>query len=62
LRRVIRWNFLWVFLYNTVGIGLAVAGEIRPVLAAFAMVLSSLLVIVNSSTMARFKQWVRISR
>ena len=49
----IRWNFLWVFFYNTIGIGLAVAGQIRPVLAALAMVVSSALVIANSSRLAR---------
>jgi cation transport ATPase len=50
---VIRWNFFWVFLYNIIGIGLAVAGRIRPVHAALAMVLSSALVIANSSRMSR---------
>ncbi len=51
--RAIRWNFVWVFLYNAIGIGLAVAGQIRPVFAALAMVLSSVLIIANSSRLAR---------
>jgi Cu+-exporting ATPase len=54
--RSVRWNFLWVFLYNTIGIGLAVAGQIRPVFAALAMVVSSTLVITNSSRLARTRQ------
>jgi P-type Cu+ transporter len=49
IQRTIRWNFLWVFLYNTIGIGLAVAGQIRPVYAALAMVTSSVFIIANSS-------------
>jgi P-type Cu+ transporter len=56
IQRTIRWNFLWVFLYNSIGIGLAVAGQIRPVFAAFAMVLSSILIIANSSRLARIKE------
>ena len=51
--RTIRWNFVWVFLYNVIGIGLAVTGQIRPVFAALAMVLSSVLIIANSSRLAR---------
>ncbi len=58
IQRAIKWNFVWVFLYNTVGIGLAVAGHIRPVLAALAMVASSALVIANSSRLARTRALV----
>jgi P-type Cu+ transporter len=53
IRDTIRWNFLWAFLYNGVGLGLAVAGVIQPVYAAGAMVISSALVIANSSRLAR---------
>jgi Cu+-exporting ATPase len=53
IRRTITWNFIWVFLYNTIGIGLAITGQIRPVLAALAMVVSSVLVILNSSRLAK---------
>lgn len=47
-RRVIRQNLFWAFLYNSLGIGLAVTGILNPILAAGAMVLSSLSVITNS--------------
>lgn len=53
VRRVILWNLGWAFIYNVAGIGLAVAGVLEPVFAALAMVVSSALVIVNSSRLAR---------
>jgi heavy metal translocating P-type ATPase len=61
IARTIRWNFVWVFVYNVIGIGLAMAGEIRPVFAAFAMVLSSLLVIANSGRLAKINEskWMK---
>jgi len=46
--RIVRQNLFWAFLYNTIGIGLACAGYLNPVLAALAMVASSLFVLVNS--------------
>ena len=45
---VVRQNLFWAFLYNTVGISLAVAGVLSPIMAAGAMVVSSLSVIGNS--------------
>ena len=46
--RVVRQNLFWAFLYNTLGISLAVANVLNPLLAATAMLLSSLSVIGNS--------------
>jgi len=46
--RVVRQNLFWAFFYNTVGVTLAAAGLINPILAAGAMVVSSLSVIWNS--------------
>lgn len=46
--RVIRQNLFWAFCYNAAGITLAVTGVLNPILAAGAMVLSSLCVIGNS--------------
>jgi Cu+-exporting ATPase len=53
VRRTIVWNFGWAFVYNIAGICLAVAGVLEPVFAAGAMVVSSALVIANSSRLAR---------
>ncbi len=47
-RRVIRWNLIWAFGYNSFGIGFAALGWLNPALAAFLMVTSSALVTVNS--------------
>ena len=45
--RIIRWNLVWAFGYNAVGVGLAAAGWLNPAWAALAMVVSSALVIGN---------------
>ncbi len=45
---VVRQNLFWAFVYNSIGITLAVAGLLSPILAAGAMVVSSLTVIGNS--------------
>ncbi len=46
--RIVRQNLFWALAYNAVGITLAAAGVLNPILAAGAMVLSSLSVIGNS--------------
>ncbi len=54
VRRVIYTNMFWAFIYNIIGIGLAVMGKLNPIFAALAMVLSSAFVIANS---IRVKNW-----
>ncbi|WP_372342217.1 heavy metal translocating P-type ATPase [Geothrix sp. PMB-07] len=51
--RVLKQNLFWAFFYNTVGISLAMTGVLNPILAAGAMVLSSLSVIGNSMRLGR---------
>jgi heavy metal translocating P-type ATPase len=46
--RIVRQNLFWAFAYNVAGITLAITGVLNPILAAAAMVLSSLSVIGNS--------------
>jgi heavy metal translocating P-type ATPase len=46
--RIIRTNLFWAFSYNVVGISLAITGILNPIMAAGAMVISSLCVIGNS--------------
>jgi len=51
--RVVQQNLFWAFFYNTVGITLAVAGILNPIMAATAMLLSSLSVVGNSMRLTR---------
>lgn len=47
-QKIIKQNFFWAFFYNLVGIGLAIGGLLSPIFAAFAMTISSLIVLFNS--------------
>ncbi len=53
-RRTIRRNLLWAIVYNSLGIGLAAAGKLNPMLAAAAMVFSSSFVIAESLRLGAF--------
>ncbi len=53
-KRTIRQNLLWAFGYNLCGMGLAATGMLNPVIAAVAMIGSSLFVITNSLRLASF--------
>jgi len=46
--RIVRQNLFWAFFYNAIGIALAITGILNPILAAGAMLLSSVSVVVNS--------------
>jgi P-type E1-E2 ATPase len=46
--RVARQNLAWAFGYNAVAVALAVAGELGPLVAALAMITSSLAVVANA--------------
>ncbi|MCC7265039.1 MAG: cadmium-translocating P-type ATPase [Candidatus Latescibacteria bacterium] len=48
VRRVVWGNLFWAFFYNLLAVGLAVTGRLNPLVAALAMVVSSLFVIGNS--------------
>lgn len=47
-RRIVKQNLFWAFFYNVIGMGLAFGGFLTPLFAAFAMIASSLIVLVNA--------------
>lgn len=47
-KKIIRQNLFWAFFYNCIGLFLAAAGYLNPLFAAFAMVISSLIVLFNA--------------
>jgi Cu+-exporting ATPase len=50
---IVRQNLVWAFAYNAVAIVVAACGLLRPVVAAAAMVLSSVCVVNNSMRLSR---------
>lgn len=46
--QILKQNLFWAFFYNIVGIGLAMGGLLSPIFAAFAMVTSSIIVLLNA--------------
>ena len=53
--KTIRENLTWAFFYNVIGIGLAVTGMLKPLVAAVIMIISSLVVLGNSLRIQRMK-------
>jgi Cu2+-exporting ATPase len=51
--RIVRQNLVWAFAYNAMAIAIAACGLLRPIVAAAAMVLSSLCVVHNSMRINR---------
>ncbi|MEC7839422.1 MAG: heavy metal translocating P-type ATPase [Chlamydiota bacterium] len=47
-QKIIKQNLFWAFFYNIIGVTMATQGVLSPLFAAAAMVLSSLIVIINA--------------
>lgn len=52
-RKIIMQNIFWAFFYNVIGIFLAIGGWLSPLFAAFAMIISSLIVLLNAQRLSR---------
>jgi heavy metal translocating P-type ATPase len=50
----VRQNLGWAVIYNLIGLGLAMAGLLQPVISALAMVMSSIFVTANAMKMNKF--------
>jgi heavy metal translocating P-type ATPase len=47
-KKIVNQNLFWAFFYNCVGLALAAGGLLTPLFAAFAMVMSSFIVLLNA--------------
>jgi P-type Cu+ transporter len=54
--RKIKGNLFWAFIYNVIAIPVAFIGLLHPVIAEVAMATSSISVVMNSNTLARWKK------
>jgi Cu+-exporting ATPase len=59
--RKIRQNLFWAFIYNLVGIPLAAAGLLNPVIAGAAMALSSVSVVANTLLLRRWRPRAQVA-
>lgn len=52
-RKIINQNLFWAFFYNCIGLGVAALGYLTPLFAAIAMVMSSMIVLLNAQRLSK---------
>lgn len=52
-KKILKQNLFWAFFYNVLGVFLAICGFLSPIFAAFAMMVSSLIVFLNARRLMR---------
>lgn len=56
-QKILRQNLFWAFIYNIIGVGLALCGLLTPIFSALAMTLSSLVVVLNAKRIRKKYNW-----
>ena len=52
--KIIKWSFIFSFIYNVIGLYFAVTGQLKPVIAAILMPLSSISIVIFTTVATNY--------